>query len=176
MKLGAFDRSGRRRPVGGGDDDFIVPCDQVIAAIGQSVDLPGLTGGISLNVQRNGYVATDALTKQTSEDWIFSGGDVTTGPASVIEAVADGEKAAVGIDLFLTGKNNAFWREEKKGTAFFDPDAEPVTFAREKQPLIPVERRRSNFDEVEQPWDEATAIRQSKRCLRCDYREEVHSW
>jgi len=148
----------------------------VIAAIGQSVDLPGLTGGISLNLLRNGYVATDALTKQTSEDWIFSGGDVSTGPASVIEAVADGEKAAAGIDLFLTGKNNAFWRAEKKVDTFFDPDADPLMVDREKQPLIPVERRRSNFDEVEQPWDEATAMRQAKRCLRCDYREEVATW
>ena len=176
MELGAFDRSGRRRPVSDGDADFIIPCDQVIAAIGQSVDLPGITGGVSLNVQRNGYVATEALTKQTSEDWIFAGGDVATGPSSVIEAVADGEKAAAGIDQFLTGKDNAFWREEKKNDTAFDPDAEPVTFERERQPLIPVERRQNNFDEVEQPWDEATAIRQAKRCLRCDYREEVHTW
>ncbi|MCF7849284.1 MAG: NADH-quinone oxidoreductase subunit NuoF [Kiritimatiellales bacterium] len=176
MKLGAFDRSGRRRPVAGEDEDFIIPCDQVIAAIGQTVDLAGITGNINLNVQRNGYVATSALTKQTSEDWIFAGGDVAIGPSSVIEAVADGEKAAAGIDQLLTGKNNAFWREEKRNTTFFDPDAEPVMYDREKQPLIPVERRRCNFDEVEQPWDEATAIRQAKRCLRCDYREEVHTW
>ncbi|WP_372807388.1 FAD-dependent oxidoreductase, partial [Pontiella sp.] len=176
MELGAFDRSGRRRPVAGEDADFVVPCDQVIAAIGQRVDLPLLTGSQSLNVQRNGYIATDALTKATSQEWIFAGGDVASGPSSVIEAVADGEKAAAGIDLFLTGKNNAFWREEKKVGTFFDPDADPVSYEREKQPLIPVERRRCNFDEVEQPWDEATAIRQAKRCLRCDYREEVHSW
>jgi NADH-quinone oxidoreductase subunit F len=176
MELGAFDRSGRRRPVAGEEDDFIVPCDQVIAAIGQSVDLPGITGELTLNVQRNGYVATEALTKQTSEEWIFAGGDVSTGPSSVIEAVADGEKAAAGIDLFLTGKDNAFWREEKKNDTSFVPDAEPVSYEREKQPLIPGERRRCNFDEVEQPWDEATAIRQAKRCLRCDYREEVHTW
>ncbi len=176
MTLGAFDRSGRRRAVAGEDADFIVPCDQVIAAIGQSVDLPGLTGDISLSVQRNGYVSTDALNKQTSEEWIFAGGDVASGPSSVIEAVADGEKAAAGIDRYLTGKDNAFWREEKKNTTFFDPDADPVNYEREKQPLIPVERRRCNFDEVEQPWDEATAIRQAKRCLRCDYREEIHTW
>ena len=176
MELGAFDRSGRRRPVAGDDKDFIVPCDQVIAAIGQSVDLPALSGSIALNVHRNGYLATDALTKQTSEEWIFAGGDVATGPSSVIEAVADGEKAAAGIDQYLTGKDNAFWREEKKLDTFFDPDAEPLMHEREKQPLIPVERRRCNFDEVEQVWDEVTATRQAKRCLRCDYREEVHTW
>jgi NADH-quinone oxidoreductase subunit F len=176
MALGTFDRSGRRRPVAGDEAEFIIPCDQVIAAIGQSVDLQGLCGDAALHAQRNGYLATNALTKQTSVEWIFAGGDVATGPSSVIEAVADGEKAAAGIDLFLSGKDNAFWREEKKNDTFFDPDADPVNYEREKQPLIPVDRRRCNFDEVEQPWDEATAIRQAKRCLRCDYREEVHTW
>ena len=176
MKLGAFDRSGRRRPVAGEDDEFIVPCDQVIAAIGQSVDLPRLAGETELSVQRNGYVATNALTQQSSKDWIFAGGDVSTGPSSVIEAVADGEKAAAGIDQFLTGQDNAFWREEKLNDTAFDPDAEPVSHDREKQPVLEVERRQCNFDEVEQPWDEATAMRQAKRCLRCDYREEVHTW
>ena len=176
MALGAFDRSGRRRAVAGTDEDFVIPCDQVIAAIGQSVDLKALCGEEELNIKRNGYLATDALTRQTSVDWIFAGGDVSTGPASVIDAVAGGEKAAAGIDLFLTGEDNAFWREEKKNDTAFDPDADPVSYDREKQPLLPVERRRCNFDEVEQPWDEATAIRQAKRCLRCDYKEEVHTW
>lgn len=176
MELGGFDRSGRRRAVAGEDKEFIVPCDQIIAAIGQSVDIPALSGGITFKIQPNGYVTTDALTKQTSEEWIFAGGDIATGPSSVIEAVADGEKAAAGIDKYLTGKDNAFWREEKKTNIFFDPEAEPLMHKREKQPLIPVERRRCNFDEVEQPWDEATATRQAKRCLRCDYREEVHTW
>jgi NADH-quinone oxidoreductase subunit F len=176
MELGAFDRSGRRRAVAGEDEDFMVPSDQIIAAIGQRVDLPSLTGEYSLNIQRNGYLATDALNKGTSEDWIFAGGDVASGPASVIDAVADGEKAAAGMDQFLSGKDHAFWREEKLNNTSFDPDAEPVSYEREKQPLIPVERRRCNFDEVEQPWDEATAVRQAKRCLRCDYREEVHTW
>ena len=176
MTLGAFDRTGRRRPMAGPAGDFVLPCDQVIAAIGQCVDVAELCGENLLNVLRNGYVATDAVTKQTSVEWVFAGGDVATGPASVIHAVADGEKAAVGIDQYLTGRNNAFWREEKKIDTFFDPDADPVSYDREKQPLIPVERRRCNFDEVEQVWDEATAMRQAKRCLRCDYREEVHIW
>ena len=176
MQLGTFDRSGRRRPVAGDQEDFIIPCDQVIAAIGQSVDLPSMTGDISLCTKRNGYLETDVVTKQTSEEWIFAGGDVATGPSSVIEAVAEGEKAAAGIDMMLTGKNNAFWRAEKKNDAFFDPDAEPLMAERERQPVIPVERRSCNFDEVELPWDEATAMRQAKRCLRCDYREEVATW
>ena len=176
MKLGAFDRSGRRRPVAGEEELFTIDCDQIIAAIGQRVDLESLLGKTTLHVNRSGYLAADALQRQTSQSWIFAGGDVVLGPASVIEAVADGEKAGAGIDQFLTGENHAFWRAEKRNTTAFDPDADPVPFDREKLPLIPVERRRCNFDEVEQPWDEATAIRQAKRCLRCDYREEVEQW
>jgi NADH-quinone oxidoreductase subunit F len=55
----------------------------------------------------------------------------------------------------------------------FDPDADPVPYPREKVQSIPVERRKYNFDEVEQPWIESVAIRQSKRCLRCDYGKNV---
>jgi NADH-quinone oxidoreductase subunit F len=94
---------------------------------------------------------------------------MVTGPASVVEAVAAGERAAVGIDMFLTGRNRAFWRDPKPVDTFFDPDAEPVEAPRERLNLIPVARRRLNFDEVEQPWRESVAVRQAQRCLRCDY-------
>ena len=87
----------------------------------------------------------------------------------MVEAVAAGERAAVGIDKYLTGSEHAFWRETKEVDTFFDPDQDPVDTPREHLPLIPVERRCNNFDEVEQPWREAVAVRQAQRCLRCDY-------
>jgi NADH-quinone oxidoreductase subunit F len=83
--------------------------------------------------------------------------------------VAAGERAAVGIDLYLTGENHAFWRDDHEVDTSFDPDAEPSDAPREKLNLLAVERRRNNFDEVEQPWCESVAIRQAGRCLRCDY-------
>jgi NADH-quinone oxidoreductase subunit F len=51
----------------------------------------------------------------------------------------------------------------------FDRDAEPADTPRDRLRLIPVQRRCYNFDEVEQPWPEGVAVRQAKRCLRCDY-------
>jgi len=171
MTLGSFDNSGRRRPVAGKEGDFVVKCDQLIAAIGQTVNVASLTGNNTPELQRNGYIIANPLSKQTSINWLFAGGDIVTGPASVIDAVADGEKAAVGIDEFLTGEKHAFWREDKKVDVFFDPDADPANYPRERQPVLPIERRSQNFNEVEQPYDEATAVRQAKRCLRCDYRE-----
>ncbi len=168
MRLGEFDRSGRRRPEKGGDA-FILPADQVLVAVGQTLDLRKITNHVQLESRNQAFIQANPVTGQTSEKWIFAGGDAVTGAASVVEAVAAGERAAVGIDLYLTGANHAFWRETHEVDTAFDPDAEPSDAAREKLNLLPVERRRNNFDEVEQPWRESVAVRQAGRCLRCDY-------
>jgi NADH-quinone oxidoreductase subunit F len=168
MRLGSFDRSGRRRPEEGGDA-FILPADHVLVAIGQTLDLQKISNSVHLETRNQAFVSVNPVTGQTSEKWIFSGGDAVTGPSSVVEAVAAGERAAVGIDLYLTGKNHAFWREAHEVDTLFDPDAEPSDAPREKLNLIAVERRRANFAEVEQPWCESVAVRQAARCLRCDY-------
>ena len=168
MRLGEFDRSGRRRPEEGGDA-FVIPADQVLVAIGQTLDLQEDPNSVSLETRNETFVHVNPVTGQTSEKWIFSGGDAVSGPSSVVEAVAAGERAAVGIDQYLTGGNHAFWREVHEVDTAFDPDADPSDAAREKLNLISVERRRGNFDEVEQPWCESVAVRQAGRCLRCDY-------
>ena len=168
IRLGEFDRSGRRRPEEGGDA-FVIPADHVLVAIGQRLDAQRFCDEIDLKTRDGGFLVADPVTGQTSQKWIFTGGDAASGPSSVVEAVAAGERAAVGIDRYLTGGEHAFWRETREVDTFFDPDAEPVDTPRERLPLIPVERRRNNFDEVEQPWREAVAVRQAHRCLRCDY-------
>jgi NADH-quinone oxidoreductase subunit F len=168
MRLGEFDRTGRRRPEQAGDA-FILKADQVLVAVGQTLDLKKLCNDTTFQTRGREFLHADPVTGQTSEKWIFAGGDMVSGPSSVVEAVAAGERAAVGIDLYLTGKNHAFWRETKPVDTHFDPDADPLDVPRERLHLISVERRRHNFDEVEQSWPEAVAIRQAKRCLRCDY-------
>ncbi|MEN6495304.1 MAG: NADH-ubiquinone oxidoreductase-F iron-sulfur binding region domain-containing protein [Thermoguttaceae bacterium] len=168
MRLGEFDRSGRRAPKEGGEA-FVIPADHILVAIGQTLDAQKICNGLPLETRNNAFLQINPVTGQTSEKWVFAGGDVVVGPSSVVEAVAAGERAAVGIDLYLTGSNHAFWRAERPVDTVFDPEAEPVDTARERLPLIPVERRRNNFDEVEQPWREAVALRQAQRCLRCDY-------
>jgi len=168
MRLGEFDRSGRRRPEQAGDA-FVIKADQVLVAVGQTLDLKKLCNDTTFQTRGREFIHADPVTGQTSEKWIFAGGDMVSGPSSVVEAVAAGERAAVGIDLYLTGKNHAFWRETKPVDTHFDPDADPLDVPRERLHLISVDRRRHNFDEVEQPWPEAVAVRQAKRCLRCDY-------
>jgi len=171
MWLGDFDRSGRRRPqVREGGESFIEPADQVIAAIGQSLDANAMLGDLPVKMNLNGFIASDPLYSRTSVDWLFAGGDSADGPSSVAEAIGAGERAAVGIDLLLTGEEHAFWRESYEVDTEFDPDAEPSDAPRARMKLLPEERRVHNFSEVEMAFTESAAVRESKRCLRCDYR------
>jgi NADH-quinone oxidoreductase subunit F len=173
MQLGQFDDSGRRRPEAVDGKDFIVEAEMVIAAIGQRVDTKEIFDGIALETTPWQTIAVNRANGQTSVPWVFCGGDAASGPSSVVEAIAAGERAAVGIDSFLTGESHAFWRHEVQTQTAFDPDADPAPFAREKQPMISVEKRKNNFSEVEQCWTEDVAICQAKRCLRCDYGKKI---
>jgi NADH-quinone oxidoreductase subunit F len=170
MSLGEFDKTGRRSPKAA-DDEFVMPADLVISAIGQSLDTREMMNGTVLPLNKRQYIDTNPLTAQTAVPWVFAGGDASTGPSSVAEAVGSGEKAAVGIDQLLTGQAHAFWREEKQVDTYFDPEADPVLVPRAKMRMIPVAKRRCNFAEVELTWEESTAVREAKRCLRCDFRE-----
>jgi NADH-quinone oxidoreductase subunit F len=174
MKLGEFDRSGRRKPVAE-EGEFVVKADQVIAGIGQALEMKEMLNGTELKLARDGFIETDPLTCRTSVDWIFAGGDAVLGPASVVEAIAAGERAAVGIDLFLTGSTHAFWRSQKDIDTQFDPDEDPVTYSRARMQLLPVNKRKNNFQEVELPWPDSVARKEAKRCLRCDYRQQCQS-
>jgi len=171
MMLGEFDRSGRRRPQAATEVPFVVPADQVITAIGQKLEPAEILDGLPVALNKDGFITVDALTGRTALDWLYSGGDAALGPSSVVEAVAGGEHAAVAMDAHLTGAEHAFWRKEKTSDVPFDPAADPVKYPRAKMELLSVERRRNNFNEVEQPWTEGVAVCEARRCLRCDYRE-----
>jgi NADH-quinone oxidoreductase subunit F len=190
MVLGQYDSSGRKRPVDSGEE-IIYNTDQIIFAVGQTMDTNSIFGNMEEPSESNQYeykvivgqgddaqellmygknrIKADPVNGQTSIPWIFTGGDVVTGPASIVEAVGAGERAATGIDEYLTGEKHAFWRRDVAVDTAFDPDADPVPYARKKMSLLPVERRKSSFAEVEQCWIEGEAIRQAQRCLRCDY-------
>ena len=175
MKLGDYDRSGRRSPTADGADQFTLEADQVIGAIGQTLQAGKIfeLKDAEIKMTPNKFVYADSVTGQTSVSGIFAGGDAASGPWSVVAAIGTGERAAVGIDQFLTGEDHAFWREEKTLDTDFDPDVDPVPYPRESVRSIPVEKRKHNFDEVELSWNENVAQRQAKRCLRCDYGKTV---
>jgi NADH-quinone oxidoreductase subunit F len=159
----------------------VLDADQLIAAVGQKLNTvelfdcpPGASAGqrVSLKLNEREFIAVNPVTGQASEDWVFAGGDAVSGPASVIEAIAAGEKAAVGMHAFLTGRDGVPWRLPRTVDTFFDPDADPVMGKRPGLKLIPV-KKRTGFVEVETTWSAGVALAETKRCLRCDYREEA---
>ena len=151
---------------------FTMPADQVIAAIGQSVDTKAFADDVRLDLNKDGTVKVDPITGRTSAEWLFAGGDTATGPASVVEAIAAGERAAVGIDVLLSGDAHAFWRAHDGVDTAFDPDADPKLTPRAEPKVRPASDRKG-FDEVELPWAAKVAQAEAQRCLRCDYGKSV---
>ena len=100
MELGAMDASGRRRPVPVKGSEFATGFDTIIAAIGQRPEVPSQ---FDLAVGRGNVIQVDPDTLATSKEGVFAGGDAMRGPASVIEAIADGRQAAISIDKYLGG-------------------------------------------------------------------------
>jgi len=172
MQLGEFDRSGRRRPEASGDETFLIEADEVVAAIGQALHPDEILDDVEVQLTSRNFIRANPVTGRTSVEWLFAGGDAVLGPASVVDAIAAGERAAVGIDEFLTGESHAFWRQDRVPDTSFDPEADVVERPRARTKLIPVARRTQNFNEIELPFGEAVALREADRCLRCDYRTE----
>jgi len=101
MKLGKPDASGRRRPIPIKGSEFATDFDTIIAAIGQTPEIPDQ---FRLPIGRGNTLQVAPDTLATPRDGVFAGGDVVTGPASVIEAIAAGRQAAISIDKYLGGK------------------------------------------------------------------------
>ena len=103
MRLGEPDESGRRRPIPIEGSEFTTDLDAVILAIGEAPDLSLLPKG--MEVVEGNTIAVDPFTMETSLTGIFAGGDAVSGPATVIEAIVAGKRAAVSIDRYLKGGN-----------------------------------------------------------------------
>ncbi len=169
MDLDIFGKDGRRKPVPRKGSEFIIETDIVIPAIGEFADVKELFAGLEVETWEDGTIKVNKK-GQTSIPNIFAGGDVTTGPATVIKAVGEGQRIAESIDQFLTGEDGKVypWRIHKPADVPFDIDAEPVNYSMIKPQRIPVEQRIKNFTEVEQVYTEEMAIKEANRCLRCD--------
>jgi NADH-quinone oxidoreductase subunit F len=166
LELTDFDKSGRRSPRPIEDMIIDIPVDSVISAISQEPDLDYL-GGNTVEVKR-GKVSIDTRTGVTSNDGIFAGGDVVSGPSTVIEAIGAGVKAAQGIDRYLggTGEIPSDITDIKIPGVPEDID-DIVETPRAKMPALEVEKRCS-FVEVELGFSRDEAVKEANRCLRCD--------
>lgn len=169
MKLGDYDKSGRRKPEKSGET-IEIKADTVIFAIGQTLECDKIIAPQDdIETLWGSKFKVEKVYGQTKHPWLFAGGDCTNSDMTVIAAVADGEKAAVGMDKYLSGSENAFWRKEKNNDTFFDPDADPASNGREDLPMLKASERKTNFHAVENCWNKTEGIKQCDRCLRCDF-------
>jgi NADH-quinone oxidoreductase subunit F len=174
MELGDFDASGRRRPVPVQGSEFLLEVNCVIPAIGYLPDLSCLPQKDGFRTTKAATLAVDPVTLATHLPGIFAGGDVVLGPSTIVEAMASGYRAAISIDRYLKGK------DLYKDRVYQSPERADVPKAEEEgaeaeaskpragMPAVPVDRRVCTFEEVNLGFDEETAVREAKRCLRCD--------
>jgi NADH-quinone oxidoreductase subunit F len=173
MKLGEPDESGRRRPVPITGSEFSVEADMVIAAVGQAPDLSFLPPDSALERTRWETLVVDSNTLTTNVPGIFAGGDFVTGPGMVVDAIAAGRRAAIAIDKYLRGDASRVDIYDRKTEVIAGAGIQELEETWEKQPrlevpTLPVPERRTSFNEIELGFSEEVAIREAKRCLRCD--------
>jgi NADH-quinone oxidoreductase subunit F len=171
MKLGEFDRQGRRRPEPIPGSDFTIEIDTLIPAIGQRPDV-SFMNGLQLETTDWGTLNVDPETLATDKLGVFAGGDVVSGPATVIEAMRAGKVASESIHRFLRGESLERTYEVTRPTRYVPPvevsEEELERLERPEMPLLPVAERMGNFKEVELGLTEELAVREARRCLRCD--------
>jgi len=169
MELGEPDASGRKRPIPIKDSEFVIDVDMVIPAIGEVPDLDFLPDGIDFTSEGTLKVDPDNLT--TGVPGIFAGGDAVTGPATVIEAIAAGHKAATFIDKYLRRESLDYKKESPRIIDIEDVKIEDVRKqSRESIPILPLNERVPGFKEVELGFTERTALAEASRCLNCAQR------
>jgi len=174
MKMGDLDESGRRRPVPIEGSEFTVELDTLIVSISENPDISFLENE-GLEFSKWNTLMNDPETCRTNRPGVLAGGDLVTGPNTVVDAVASGKTAASSIDQYLNGK------EIKREYTITRPSQyiEPVEFSEEemdalstaRRPEMPVlspEKRKYNLKEVNKGLTEEQAIREARRCLRCD--------
>ena len=174
MELGEPDASGRRRPLPVAGSEFVLSCDTLIPAIGQSVDLSWHNGD-GIGVARGGTVEADSETFMTARQGVFAGGDAVRGPATLVEAIGDGQRAAFAIERYLTGRSPRADTLDEVQRLRSVPRAAPLggeggasETPRVTPPHVPADERAQSFVEVVQCITAEQAQCEAARCLRCD--------
>jgi len=171
-----YDTKGKRSLVSTGEKPVVLPCDDVLIAIGQENSFPWIERNIDIEFGKWDMPVVDETTFQSSNPKVFFGGDAAFGPQNVITAVAHGHQAAISIDLFCQGESVAkrpppgvTLVSQKMGIHEWSYDSEVATDVRYHVPQAELEKSLSNRKlEVELGFDAATAFHEAQRCLNCD--------
>jgi NADPH-dependent glutamate synthase beta subunit-like oxidoreductase/NAD-dependent dihydropyrimidine dehydrogenase PreA subunit len=168
MEPGEIDDSGRKTPkpiVGSG---FRVVADTVISATGQSPNLDFLANGSGVVIYRKTVQVDDGLKTQNPKIW--AGGDVVTGPSTVVASMAHGRVAAGKIMEYLTGNPSPLVELPIRvrgvgeyATISEDLPQQPRQEMALRQPKV----RRRDFEEVGLGLTVDQAVAEAKRCLQC---------
>jgi len=166
--ISVFDENKRFKPTFEPGTEFVIPCDTVILAIGQASDLSFLKPEDKIETTRQGTLKINPDTLMTTAPGIFAAGDIAFGPRLIINAVADGKKAAIEIDKYLRGPE---WKPKERYIQITVLNHHEMTahydeYSRLTIPALPLERR-TGVAEVETGYTEEQARAEASRCLRC---------
>lgn len=167
--LGEPDASGRRRPLQIPGSELVVPAERVLAAVGQRADLSFVPPVVMTQVTGKGRLLVDPETAMTRLFGIFAAGDAVSGPATVIEAIAAGHRAAGSIRRWVEKGQAGVPVERPERVAPLEyglDDAPPVETMR-VEPRQRRLRRGREFAEVELALNASEAVAEARRCLRC---------
>jgi NADPH-dependent glutamate synthase beta subunit-like oxidoreductase/NAD-dependent dihydropyrimidine dehydrogenase PreA subunit len=174
MELGEPDESGRRRPVPIPGTEHVIPTDNVIFSIGQAAGLSFIPEDSQVGTTSWGTIVADQQTLACDRPGVFAGGDAVAGTAFVIEAVADGHRAAASIHRYLSGEELPPLKPELPVVKMAPEEAEArmheLEFSRQGRLgmlALPAAERRLSFDEVELGYTEEMAQAEAARCLQC---------
>jgi len=167
MRLGEPDASGRRRPIPISFSEHQYEVDLVIPAVGQIPEKSCIPTELLDEKARRALIPIDPLTMETRIPGVFSGGDIVTGPASIIQAVGAGKQAAVSIHRCLTGQDLKAEREEIEETTWVKNWESLRKKSRRYE--APIEKPRLSFEEAAEFLEETKrkAMFEAFRCLGC---------
>jgi len=172
MTLGEPDASGRRRPVEVQGSEFQENVDLVIAAVGQH---PQKYSGFGVQTDDKGRITVREDSMLSSRPGVYAGGDCVLGPATLIEAVAQGRIAAAAMDRQLGGDGDIEEKllpESREADPHIGRD-EGFNRRRKVHPIMLKPAARKGWDEVEQGFDDAMARAEAGRCLKCDLAAKI---
>jgi heterodisulfide reductase subunit A len=170
MRLGEADETGRRRPVPLEGEFVEIEVQQVILAISQLPDLDFLVKDKDFDLTTWATLQADPETCQTGKNRVFACGDAVRGPSTVVEAMASGRRAAMGVDLFLQGRDLGILRRKDhrpQDLPALDDVRHPE---RPTQPRAPIRLNPAagiSLKEVELAFTADEAMREAGRCFAC---------
>jgi NADPH-dependent glutamate synthase beta subunit-like oxidoreductase len=168
MELGEPDADGRPRPVPLEGSEFLKEFENIIIAVGQVADVPAQMGPL---VSQKTLIDVDCESLATARPGVYAGGDIVSGPATIIDAIAYGRHAATSIDKYLGGQGIIDLVLAVPEAEVVLPELSQQTKPRARMPVLDLNARRTSFKAVECGLDQSQAIEEASRCLDCDARE-----